>query len=173
MTRKVYCSTCGANFIALLDDAHLSADFRFTCRQCCSPDGSMLEGMTNAAILESTLARRVAGERRLLPKRMDRTAERIQKWRTANQPWTRIYKMLRRAGVQITKATAAAFMEKWTVRIGTIGSACSFCGRKCEPDTVQFWRDPAGDPLEPEAYWPACARCAARKRAEVRWKKAA
>jgi hypothetical protein len=133
----------------------------------------MLEGMTSAAILGSTLARRVAGELRLLPERKDRTAERVQKWRTSNQSWTRIYKMFRRARVQITKAAAAEFAEKWLARIAAIGDACSFCGRKCEPATVHFWRDPVGDALDPEAYWPACEKCAGRKRAEVRWKKAA
>ena len=169
---RVYCTGCQTNFTELPDDAKLAPDFRFTCRHCCS-DRSMLEGMSTTEIMGTTLARRVASGLRLLPSWGERTAAREQKWRSDNKLWTRIYKMLHRAGVKPTKATAAEFTKKWTARIEAIGSACSFCGQECEPDAVQFWRDPTGDPLNPEAYWPACARCAARKRAEVRWQKAA
>ena len=67
--------------------------------------------------------------------------------------------MLRRAGVEITKAGAAEFTGRWLAKVEDVGSGCSFCGAECEPDTVQFRRDPAGDPLDPQTYWPACPGC--------------
>jgi hypothetical protein len=169
---KVFCTDCQKNSITLPDDAKLAPDFKFTCRDC-TQGSSMLNGMSQDQILKSKLARRVASGLHLLPKRKERTSGRVQKWRAGNRLWTRVYKMLRRAGVEITKSAAAVFTDKWLTKIGAIGSACSFCGTACEQDTVQFWRDPNGDPLEPQSYWPACCGCAARKRAEVRWKKAA
>jgi hypothetical protein len=172
ITMTVFCSKCSTNSIELPDSAALAPDFRFTCREC-TQGSSMLEGMTQAAILGSKLARRVASGLNLLPKRKERTAERIQKWRTANKRWTRVYKMLLRVGVEITKSRAAEFTERWLAKVEAVGNGCSFCGAACEPDTMQFWRDPNGDPLDPQTYWPACSVCAARKRAEVRWKKAA
>ncbi len=102
-----------------------------------------------------------------------RTAERLKDWRDKNKVWARIDKMLRRAGVEVTKAAAVQFTEKWIAKVEAIGDTCSFCVCPCDPETFQFWRDPAGDPLDPRSYWPVCAGCAGRKRAEVRWKKAA
>jgi hypothetical protein len=170
---KVYCASCTINSTELPDDAALSPKFRFTCKNC-TQGSSMLNGMTQDEILKSKLARRVASGLQLLPSRHDRTAERVQKWRAGNKFWIRTYKMLRRAGVvEITKAAAAEFTEKWLTRIESIGSGCSFCGAECEPGSVQFWRDPAGNPLDPLSYWPVCGgTCAGRKRAEVRWKAA-
>jgi hypothetical protein len=78
----------------------------------CNQLSSMLQGMTPAEIMESKLARRVASELHLLPKRKERRAERLKKWRRGNRLWTRIYKMLRRAGLEITKAGAKYSMPR-------------------------------------------------------------
>src|SRR6267378_3019588 len=137
----------------------------------CSQFASMLDGMSEPEIMESKLAHRVAAERHFLPDRTEQTAERAKTWRAGNMLWARMSKVLRRAGVKLTKDAASEFMEKWIVKIVALGDSCSFCPHPCTPDTVQFWRDPAGDPLDPQSYWPVCRGCAGRKRAEVRWKK--
>jgi len=47
MTRKIHCADCGINSTELPDDAALSPDFKFTCKECYGPD-NRVQGLTVA-----------------------------------------------------------------------------------------------------------------------------